>query len=658
MTTQARKSQFLNARICPPKAVGLTYALSIVNMIVTSGRLVSISGLVLATTLSLGLALAPLVQAPKGTTIVGKAVEADGQQPISDAIVSLEPLAGDTGAAVSTGQVGAKSLTTSNGQFLFRDVLPGKYTLTISSSGYLPGTYGQTRPSGPGVPLSVVRGATTITADIKAWRYGSIQGMVLDQYGDPAIGVPVRAFRRTFIGVQERFVSSSFVSTDDLGRYRFSDLIPGRYLVGINISQQTVPVSVVSASIRPSQGAQTSNSQLNGSLNASGAPNFASSAGFRVGDFILRQPSEGLAPPRSDGRIAAYRSVFFPNVLDATQSSQIDVNAGDSRSGINLRLQLSTTASVSGTITSPDGPVGFVGVRLLPEPDSPLQSEGLAEVASTATDASGKFTLLGVPPGSYALVVRRFPRSNDPTALSSERQTIWLSVPLAVGDKDISGISLSVQRGFGITGRVVSHSATQPSSTELQAFAVSLSPAGGHSSSILAPIDRVRADGTFETSGFSAGKYLVNVPRLPAGWSLESAMVGNQDATLRPIEIRDADISGVTVVVTNKPTQLSGFVSEVEGNAPEVVVFPADEVALKESGFEPRHTRNVKVGRDNSFTIAGLPPGEYYVAAVSLDNVGEWRDPVYLPQLVGIAQKVRMESGSSAQVNLKPGRIR
>jgi hypothetical protein len=60
---------------------------------------------------------------------------------------------------------------------------------------------------------------------------------------------------------------------------------------------------------------------------------------------------------------------------------------------------------------------------------------------------------------------------------------------------------------------------------------------------------------------------------------------------------------------------------------------------------------------DGSFTIGGLPPGDYLVIALeSLDaggESGEWQSPDVLTRLSGAASRVRLGQGQSATVELR-----
>ena len=58
------------------------------------------------------------------------------------------------------------------------------------------------------------------------------------------------------------------------------------------------------------------------------------------------------------------------------------------------------------------------------------------------------------------------------------------------------------------------------------------------------------------------------------------------------------------------------------------------------------------------FTMAGIPPGEYFITAVDLDNhqkTGEWwTDREVLLALASTAQRITLSEGQSHKANLQP----
>jgi hypothetical protein len=69
----------------------------------------------------------------------------------------------------------------------------------------------------------------------------------------------------------------------------------------------------------------------------------------------------------------------------------------------------------------------------------------------------------------------------------------------------------------------------------------------------------------------------------------------------------------------------------------------------------PRTSRAVKLGSDGSYRIVGLPPDEYYLAALtSLDPV-QVTDPVFLEQLVSASLRITLAEGEKKTQDLRIG---
>src|SRR5439155_18345099 len=83
--------------------------------------------------------------------------------------------------------------------------------------------------------------------EIRLWRLGSITGRVLDERGEPAVGVAVRAFSTAWVAGHTQLVGTDVVTTDDRGEYRLANLMPGKYAVSVLSVQSTVLDSTAEA---------------------------------------------------------------------------------------------------------------------------------------------------------------------------------------------------------------------------------------------------------------------------------------------------------------------------------------------------------------------------------------------------------------------------
>ena len=177
--------------------------------------------------------------------LVGQVVDAATGRPLTGALVTL------TGPPPADGRPRPRLMTGADGRFVFRDLQRGAYTITVARNGYVDGAYGRTRPGGPSVPLTVTDGQRLGDVAIRLWRHAAITGTVVDESGEPQIGVQVRALQRGVPPGQRRFVPVASASTDDRGLYRLGGLTPGDYLVVSVMRYASVSRSEFAAALSP-----------------------------------------------------------------------------------------------------------------------------------------------------------------------------------------------------------------------------------------------------------------------------------------------------------------------------------------------------------------------------------------------------------------------
>jgi hypothetical protein len=120
--------------------------------------------------------------------------------------------------------------------------------------------------------------------------------------------------------------------------------------------------------------------------------------------------------------------------------------------------------------------------------------------------------------------------------------------------------------------------------------------------------------------------------------------------------------AGAEVVVSKAGATIAGHVTD-NRSAPvsdySVIVFATDRTKWL------ANSRFVKLGRpspDGGFEVAGLPPGEYWVAAVDAiqgnQGVGEWEKPEVLESLATRATRVTLAERERFMTVLRliPGR--
>ena len=221
------------------------------------------------------------------------------------------------------------------------------------------------------------------------------------------------------------------------------------------------------------------------------------------------------------------------------------------------------------------------------------------------------------------------------------------SMPLIVGNEDLSGVAIVTSKGGSIRGTVVSDNGTRPTTTALQVSVESLS--GGLRGAGRAA--QVSNTGTFDMTGL-VGSYVLRVGRVPDGWTVKSITVNGRDVSDIPFDVRASDQIDARVVLTDRINELTGTVrsgAQVATSA-SVVVFPEDPVQWP---FPSRRVRSARVDKTGLFRIRALPAGQRYLAvAVDYLEQGEFQDPEFLQRMKARATSVTLGDGETKNIEL------
>jgi hypothetical protein len=235
--------------------------------------------------------------------------------------------------------------------------------------------------------------------------------------------------------------------------------------------------------------------------------------------------------------------------------------------------------------------------------------------------------------------------------------TLWTELPIAVGTTDIVDLQVMLRPGLRVTGTVqFDGGAQRPEADRLTSIGVMLEPADVRPG-VSSARGRIETSGQFATMGVPPGRYFIRAVGAPQGWTFRGATLGGRDVSDVALDI-DSDVSGVALVFTDRPIELSG---RVTGDASlteraTVVLFPADQSEWVGYGSSPRKLRNARADRTGAFTIGNLPAGDYYLAAVTEKTAVDWQNPEFLASLVSDATRVRLSDGQKLTQNVKVAR--
>jgi hypothetical protein len=613
--------------------------------------------------------------------IVGRVVEADGRSTVAGTVVTLSQAGFAPQRVLSDGQ----------GRFAFRALPKGMFSLTAARPGFVDGAYGRLRPGGAPLSLELTDNSRTGDADIMIWRYAAIAGTVIDEHNDPLVGAPVRVLRRDYVSGRRRLTDSGSDQTDDRGSFRIGSLEPGEYIVVLPMTQRPSLDSLMRGIERRAMAAGAGGG--GGGGGAAFEFRVAATAAAGSGAPLMITTSTGgsaSVPPAGtadDGSPLTYQTEFYTGALSASRATVITLASGEEFTTADFRLTPVRALSLSGVVNGPAGPAANVQLQLLPADAGDLVSP--IETATATTDNNGQFEFTGVPAGQYILRAQGAPRfaggpgetytvmrsnggdsmqfvtttrtvgarvGGPPPPLPTD-PTLWAEVPISLGTRPLAALAIPLREGLKVSGTVTFQGSAAPPAPEARgSINISLEAADGRSADLMS-IARGRVDpnGTFTTMGVPAGKYILRVSGAPQGWTLRSATFGGRDITETALELKDESAAGVLLAFTDRPSEMKGTVRAGSGNpdpTASVVVFPVEQATWLDTGSQPRRIKTSRTGKDGSFTIGPLPPGEYYVAAIEDSVPRNWQDPAYLDAIARSATTVRIGEGDSRAVTL------
>lgn len=459
---------------------------------------------------------------------------------------------------------------------------------------------------------------------------------------DVTTGQPIRGAAVSLRAADEEQFQAQGTLTDDQGRWGFSGLPAGDYILNhgkpgftrvqgvriyspVHVSAQSpvrdielvlarggvITGRVTDAIGEPAVGVQVQAHRVwQGQVTWAAQQDTTDDRGeFRLfglvpGEYALSatpQRHHGVAPLSQPGVSAV--QTYYPGTLRAAEAERLVVVEQGMLADLTFPLQAARTFVISGEVITSSREVEHVNVSLNQEGPGYGVSRGSSmDEWSRGLD---RFKITDVLPGEYT--VSAHVRLDDGEEYGE--------VPVVVGEEDMT-VTITTQAPTTVRGRVITRSGLARDVEGLQIGASSVTPerrAYGNPG-------RVRRNGTFELTTSAASFRLHVFGRTsPTGWRLKEVRWRGERVGRDGITPTAPIVDGIEVVVVESASRLQGTARDVTG-APmrqgTVVIVPADA----DGEFPIWHRANISDGR---FVSPLIPEGRYFVAAVSVISPGE-----------------------------------
>jgi hypothetical protein len=335
-------------------------------------------------------------------------------------------------ASSTSGGTGGTATTQQDGSYTIKGLTTGNYLLGIPLcyNNYLGEYYNNTSDYSAASPVSVTQGVTTSTINFGLAEYGKIKGTATSA----SDGMPVKGLR--IIAYLTTSGEGGSAITQEDGSYEITGLTPKDYLVRAESNEDFIGMYYINANdyasatpVAVSFNHTASDidfelkkySTISGTVYASDGvtplPNidvYADSKPYEgmmlgaartndAGQYTIKRLTEGDVYLRVN-LVQPYASDIALNLLNEWYNNAhrytdaIPLSVGASVNIENINFQLDKAASISGKVFMSDGttPIANVVVEVYSEP---YIKDLWSYLAYAVTDASGKYTINGVPEG-------------------------------------------------------------------------------------------------------------------------------------------------------------------------------------------------------------------------------------------------------------------
>ncbi len=234
-----------------------------------------------------------------------------------------------------------------------------------------------------------------------------------------------------------------------------------------------------------------------------------------------------------------------------------------------------------------------------------------------------------------------------------------------MGESDVEGVTLVIEQGFELQGRIhvegVALASQQEQGVEgdgvreefpIKEILVYLT---SYDDVLILPRPRAgrpKADGSFSVEKLSPVLYRVNLNPLSGDYYLKSARVGGQDVLEEGLDLSLGPPSGpLELTISAAGGRIDGAVLTEEqepfGGA-SVVLVPEER-----RRDQRRFYKTATTDQNGGFILRGIPPGDYKLFAWEEIEHGAYQDSAFLRRYEEQGEPVEVEEGSRLSVQLQ-----
>jgi hypothetical protein len=216
---------------------------------------------------------------------------------------------------------------------------------------------------------------------------------------------------------------------------------------------------------------------------------------------------------------------------------------------------------------------------------------------------------------------------------------------------DIEGVSLLLESGFNINGRVGVEGQSANGNSNLANVRVQLQ-SDPQIPPLAIPAVTAQADGSFSVEGVTPGTYVLSVTGLPSNTYLKSARLGGVDVLNGGLRIDSSPGGSLDIVLGSSPGSVDATVvddRQMPVAAVTVALVPASAAQEKRYAIY----RNATTDSAGKIHLDGVVPGDYKIYAWEAVENGAWTDPNFMRAYQSNGTAVRVTEGGRAAADVR-----